>query len=892
MRPGDTFNIILFSGCTRILWEEPRPNTVENRTRAQELLACQSGRGGTEMMEAIDAALCKRRRGDRSCSHDRAVEFGQDTGQPPSIRIVCFMTDGCVGNDLAIIDAVRRNADRTRVFSFGIGQSTNRFLLDGMAHAGRGEVEYVTLNSYAGAAVERFYRRILAPLLADIEIDWGGLPVFDVYPRRIPDLFSAKPVVIHGRLKDHARGAITLRGTTGSGPFARRIQIDSSRASGSNDSLASLWARAKVKCLMHQDLAGLQKGSFSGELTEAVTGLGLEFRLMTRFTSFVAVDESTTTGDGTPVTVPVPVELPDGVSHEGLFGRGTYSGTGGFLVGRGARTGGMARKRYSGGMGYERWEFWWEINKETFLNVRKGLGESPDGHDLKEGAPTSGFPTAHMIKEEVLPALIDALGVDDRDILDSAVLAIARVTRAEDAPLVLEKIKSLLSSKYKTVRQSACLSLGVLGTPEAVPICRDLMTDTPAGRKLTRCASVPVLVRAFAALSLGLIGMEDGTEETSRLLRSVIENENQKTGKDLIACAILSLGLIGDDDAGGGNVDFLIGLLKNTQMEPFLKAYVPIALAKLGNPIALSALVDLFRNGNVNDWIRQSCAIAMGQLAGIENVNVIDLLMKYVQEGKDPQTRHFSFIALAQIGARDEDRKAHGERQKGIALFFLEQIDRPRKAQHLSWASIAGAIHARNIESLKNPLAIKLREKFSRSKNPSDKGAIAISLGLLNDIGSAEKLFDELNKTMDESLRGYLCISLAMMKWTRAAEEIRDIVANEFVFRLRLQAATALGVMGDRSAIGLLVNAIENGQTLSVSASAAKALSLIGDRSALPRLRGILDDSKANNLVRAFAAVALGMIGEKSERPWNCVFSENINYRVKVDALSEILDIL
>ncbi len=902
MRAGDTFNIILFSGETRILWNEPRPNTTENRTLAQKFLARQSGRGGTEMMKAINAALCKRSSEARSCPHHRAAEPGQESGHPPSIRIVCFMTDGCVGNDFAIIDAVKRNADTTRVFSFGIGQSTNRFLLDGMAHAGRGEVEYVTLNSYAGAAVERFYQRILAPLLTDIEIDWGGLPVFDVYPRRIPDLFSAKPVVIHGRLRDHAQAAITLRGQTGSGPFARRIRIDSSRATGATDSLASLWARAKVKCLMHQDLAGLRKGNFCKELTEAVTALGLGFRLMTRFTSFVAVEESTITGEGTPIRISVPVELPDGVSHEGIFGPATYSGSGCFLVGRGtkgARTGGMARKRYSGGLGYERWEFWWAYNKEAFLNRSNRFGrraeraekkETAGKCDRKEGA--SEAPTADVIGKEILQALTNALGVDHPDILDSAVLAIARTTRAEDAPLVLEKIKSLLGSKYKTVRQSACLSLGVLGAPEAVPICRDLMTDSGAGRKLTGCAKVPALVRAFAALSLGLIGMEEGTEETSRPLRSVIENEDPKTQKDLIACAILSLGLIGDNDAGCRNVDFLIGLLENTEMEPFLKANVPIALAKLGNPIALSPLVDLFESENLNDWIRQSCAIAMGQLAGIENENVIDLLMKYVREGKDTQTRHFAFIALGQIGARDQDRAVHAERQKRIAQFFLEEIDRPRKVHHLSWASIAGAIHARDDEFLKNPVASKLREKFSRNKNPSEKGAIAISLGLLNDLGSAEKLFAELNGTKDKSLQGYLCISLGMMQWTRATNKIRDIAENEIYFRLRLQAAAALGVMGDPKAVGLLVKALENGQTLSVCASAAKALSLIGDGRAIPSLRKILADPRAKDLVRAFAAVALGMIAEKSQRPWNAVLSENINYRAKVDAISEILDIL
>jgi len=52
------------------------------------------------------------------------------------------MTDGYVGNDMEIIAEVQRHPN-ARVFSFGIGGSVNRFLLDKMAEHGRGEVEYV-----------------------------------------------------------------------------------------------------------------------------------------------------------------------------------------------------------------------------------------------------------------------------------------------------------------------------------------------------------------------------------------------------------------------------------------------------------------------------------------------------------------------------------------------------------------------------------------------------------------------------------------------------------------------------------------------------------------------------------------------------------------------------
>ncbi len=241
-------------------------------------------------------------------------------GPAGRLRIVCFLTDGFVGNDMEIIDAARKNAGQARVFSFGIGNSVNRYLLDGLAHAGRGEVEYVTLDSEAKGAAERFQQRIQSPVLTDISIDWGDLPVSEVYPATYPDLFASKPLMIHGRLDDEAKGTITLRGTTAAGPFERTIEIQPQEAATHHEAVASLWARAKVTHLMNKDLAGLQRGAFPKDLEQQITDLGVTFHLMTQFTSFVAVEEMTVTVGGEPTTVAVPVEMPEGVSYEGVFG--------------------------------------------------------------------------------------------------------------------------------------------------------------------------------------------------------------------------------------------------------------------------------------------------------------------------------------------------------------------------------------------------------------------------------------------------------------------------------------------------------------------------------------------------------------------------------------------
>ncbi len=300
LNPRDTFNIITFSGDTEILFPSPVPATPENLRRAQQFLASRSGRGGTEMMKAIRAAL------DPSDAQDH-------------VRVVCFMTDGEVGNDMEIIAEVQKHPN-ARVFAFGIGSSINRFLLDKMAEYGRGEVEYVGLADDGSAAAKRFHQRVRSPLLTDIRIDWGGLPVSDVYPARIPDLFSAKPVVLSGRYNRAAKGTIRLRGKMAGKDFTRDIAVTLPESEAKHDVLATLWARRRVDDLMGQDWAGTQSGRPHPEMREAVTKLGLDFNLMTQFTSFVAVEESVVTEGGKPRRIEVPVEMPHGMSYEGVFG--------------------------------------------------------------------------------------------------------------------------------------------------------------------------------------------------------------------------------------------------------------------------------------------------------------------------------------------------------------------------------------------------------------------------------------------------------------------------------------------------------------------------------------------------------------------------------------------
>lgn len=398
MRPNDRFNVISFNNSLATLWDSPRPNTAENRQLAQRFVDQRQGGGGTEMANAIYAALganqfAPRRhrsefisprqladlladgrqvvvqvaledihirqsqagdqyiiriggdlhvnldlqaelptvlqprgvnvhlRGRWSTVHGRRVFVVTDAKLPDSdeesdlMRIVLFVTDGLVGNDEGIIQAVREHSRQSRVFTIGMSRSPNRYLLDKMAEAGRGAADYVLPGDDVDPIVQRFADRIATPVLTDITLDFHGVEVADVMPGldRLPDLYDVSPLVIHGRYLQPGQGALTIRGRTGAGPFTRTLPLAFPEKQDEHDVIATLWARTKIDQLMVNDSQA------------EIIALGEQFQIMSKYTSFVAVEMQRKTIDGKSQLVRVPIEFPQGMAWDGVFGgdRGT-----------------------------------------------------------------------------------------------------------------------------------------------------------------------------------------------------------------------------------------------------------------------------------------------------------------------------------------------------------------------------------------------------------------------------------------------------------------------------------------------------------------------------------------------------------------------------------------
>jgi hypothetical protein len=297
LNPDDTFQIIRFSETASPFAAKPVENTPENIHRALDYIERLRGQGGTHMRAGIEAAL-------------------RYPATPERLRLVFFMTDGYIGNEAEILHLVRRLIGDARLFAFGVGNSVNRYLLDSVAEEGRGAVDYVALHEDTRDVVERFYERVAHPYLTDLEIDWGDLDVRDLQPVRLPDLFAGQPLVLSGIYDAPGRGTVIVRGKLGRRDFERRVRVTLPVRAREHEEIAVLWARNRIAGLTSRMLGGEQEA-----LVREVTDLALRFRLVSQYTSFVAVDNQVVNADGETMLVAQPVPMPEGVSYEGVFGQ-------------------------------------------------------------------------------------------------------------------------------------------------------------------------------------------------------------------------------------------------------------------------------------------------------------------------------------------------------------------------------------------------------------------------------------------------------------------------------------------------------------------------------------------------------------------------------------------
>lgn len=286
----DYFNLLQFNSDTEQLFEQSVPVTNHSLYVAQNFITGLQANGGTNMAPALEAALTL-------------------PETPQLMRQVVFITDGAVGNETELLQQVARDLGHSRMFTVAIGHAPNSWFMRKAAEIGRGSFVHIGKADEVREQMTALWGRIQLPALTDICVGWGDAAEY--YPEVIPDLYAGQPLWLIARLPSEP-AMIGLCGQLNGLDWNLDVNGWNAASSGPGaDNLAMLWARKKIEALEDSLMFGAD-----AELTRLeITGLALDYGLLTRHTSLVAVDKTPRRNEtGTLAVTDVPGLLPAGSS--------------------------------------------------------------------------------------------------------------------------------------------------------------------------------------------------------------------------------------------------------------------------------------------------------------------------------------------------------------------------------------------------------------------------------------------------------------------------------------------------------------------------------------------------------------------------------------------------
>lgn len=302
LNPEDTFNVQLFASSSTIYSPKPVKAIEENIEDAILFLSTGQGGGGTQLLKALQTAYALPRSNEGSA------------------RSMVIITDGYVSVEKEAFQLIENNLDKANVFTFGIGSSVNRYLIEGMSKVSQTASFIATSFEEANALAETFKTYIETPLLTQVSFKTKGFEVYDLASQTVPDVFANRPVLIFGKYKGDATGKIIIKGYQGRKKITHTYEVSTGTNSQNNKALRYLWARKKIATLNDYN------NNFGEEVKAQVTQLGLQYNLMTKYTSFVAVDEVVANKKGTLKTVKQPLPMPLHVENSAVGAEAEVTG--------------------------------------------------------------------------------------------------------------------------------------------------------------------------------------------------------------------------------------------------------------------------------------------------------------------------------------------------------------------------------------------------------------------------------------------------------------------------------------------------------------------------------------------------------------------------------------
>ncbi|MGB0954323.1 MAG: HEAT repeat domain-containing protein [Planctomycetota bacterium] len=555
------------------------------------------------------------------------------------------------------------------------------------------------------------------------------------------------------------------------------------------------------------------------------------------------------------------------------------------------------------------WVFWWEFNKDYFLNLKakvRGIETTTDGASPLTGLGAGGqaantlAPTQAQKQNLIVPALFALMeSEDDRDIATGTMISLAKIgMRPEDARLVFRKH---LDAPAQEVSETAALAFGIMQDVGAIPTLESLLRDTKEGQALTGGTEVNLRTRTFAAYSLALIGHQSESEEVKLNIADTLYDvlvTDSSSIKDIRVACVIGIGVLDLPDATD-MVRKLSQMLEAKKMDQLVLAHLPNAMAKLLRKMpagdatrdaAIDQFIGILRDKKRSTAVRQSTIQAVGMIAianDPRNRDIYDILVHQQKKGGNQQVKHFTAISMAYLGVAAPDVRPD------VTKFLVDKMKKS-STPYEPWCGLSLGVMVFLLQEKGEAIEPFVMEatlaKFNKEKSPDPKAAYAIALGLMKNEAAKGDIRAALEKSSVSSFRGYAAISLGLLNGREYLGYIGEVVDNaKRDPDLLKQASIGLGLMKDRNAVGKLLEFLDptDGRPprLAVLSAVATALGFIGEKSSVQPLVDTMTNERLTDLGRAFASVSLGMVADKDDMPWNSVFGQDLNYRAAVSTL-------
>ena len=276
LNPEDRFNLIAFSTGIELFANDLQPSSkVEDAIPWVNQLRAE---GSTDINRALLEAA------------------SMIDGERPAYLI--FLTDGLptvgeVNSEKIITNLQSFFPKNMSLFAFGVGYDVDTYLLDSLAQAHHGSSTYVVPGEPLDEILSTFYSKISAPVLTDLNLDFGNLVAYDIYPHPLPDLFVGSQIAVVGRYREGGSIDVTLSGVA-NGNRQRYVYGDQLFAERSTDldesitALPSLWATRKIGYLLQQvRLNGPER-----EIVDEIVKLSIRYGIVTPYTSYLVTEPS------------------------------------------------------------------------------------------------------------------------------------------------------------------------------------------------------------------------------------------------------------------------------------------------------------------------------------------------------------------------------------------------------------------------------------------------------------------------------------------------------------------------------------------------------------------------------------------------------------------------